>query len=153
MKANSKLLTALNERLSEEISAVSQYMIHAEILANWGYPKLHEAIEKQAHDEMHQAEALIDRILFLDGLPDVKQALLNLGKDVPSIIELGLEDELDAVKKYNETIRFASELGDNGTRELSDQILVDEERYLDWGETQQSLMQQLGLSTYLNAQV
>ncbi len=153
MKTNQAIIDSLNERLSEEISAVSQYMIHAEMLANWGFDKLHEAIEKHAMDEMHHAKWLIERILFLDGNPTVKPVHLSIATDIPSIIKHGLIDELDAVEKYNQTIAFALEQHDNGTRDLMAKILNDEEHHVDWGEMQETMMTQMGLETYLNTQV
>ena len=150
MKGNPKILKMLNERLAEELTAISMYMVHSEMCANWGFDKLHEAFEKQAIDEMKHAEMLIGRILFLEGTPTVtKLNHMNIGKTVPDMIAADEEAEAGAIKDYNITIAAAVETGDNGTRELVAKILLDEERHIDWAETQRELVGQMGLENYL----
>ena len=150
MKGNSEILALLNERLSEELTAISLYMVHSEMCANWGYDKLHEAIEKQAIDEMKHAEILIGRILFLDGTPTVsKLQHMNIGATVEEMVTAGKDAETGAIKAYNDTIAAAVTHGDNGTRELVAKILLDEERHVDWAEMQRELIKQMGLQNYL----
>ena len=154
MKGNKKVIDILNSRLAEELTAISQYMVHSEMCANWGYQKLHEAIEKQAIDEMKHAEMHIGRILFLEGTPTVsKLNRMVIGKTVEEIVTADESAELDAVKAYNESIAAAVEAGDNATAEMLKKILQDEERHVDWGETQSEMIKQMGLQVYLSNQV
>jgi bacterioferritin len=150
MKGTPEILALLNERLSEELTAISMYMVHSEMCANWGYDKLHEAFEKQAIDEMKHAEKLIGRILFLEGTPTVSK--LQQMKIVVTVEEMVMADEdaeTGAIKAYNDTITAAVAHGDNGTRELVAKILLDEERHVDWAEMQRELIKQIGLQNYL----
>lgn len=150
MKGNAEVIAALNDRLSEELTSISMYMVHSEMCANWGFQKLHEEIEKQAMDEMRHAEQLIGRILFLEGKPTVSRlGQMKIGSTVEEMISTDENAEVDAIRGYNETIALAVTLGDNGTRELLAKILLDEERHVDWGETQRELIQQMGLQNYL----
>ena len=150
MKGNSEILKVLNERLAEELTAISLYMVHSEMCNNWGFQKLHEAFEKQAIDEMKHAESLIGRILFLEGSPTVsKLNRLRIGANVTDMIVADEDSELGAIKGYNDTIAAAVKIGDNGTRELIAKILLDEERHVDWAETQRELIAQMGLQNYL----
>jgi bacterioferritin len=154
MKGEAKIIEQLNLRLSEELAAISQYMVHSEMCDNWGYSKLHSLIEKRAIDEMKHAEKLIGRILFLEGIPVVSNlAKIFIGADVPKQIQNDHDGEAGAIKNYNDTIRLASELGDNGTKELLDSILQDEEGHIDTLEAQQDQIQQLGLQNFLEAQL
>jgi bacterioferritin len=150
MKGNPKILELLNERLAEELTAISMYMVHSEMCANWGYGKLHEAFEKQAIDEMKHAEVLIGRILFLEGSPSVsKLNRMNIAATVQDMVKADEEAETSAIKAYNATIAAAVELGDNGTREMIAKILQDEERHVDWAEMQREQIAQMGLQNYL----
>ena len=150
MKGTPEILALLNERLSEELTAISMYMVHSEMCANWGYGKLHEAFEKQAIDEMKHAELLIGRILFLEGTPTMsKLQPMKLGTTVEEMVVSDEEAERGAIKAYNDTIAAAVTRGDNGTRELVAKILLDEERHVDWAETQRELIKQMGLQNYL----
>src|SRR4030067_2916517 len=116
MKGNQKVINGLNDRLREELTAISQYMVQSEICANWGYEKLHEAIEKQAKDEMHHAEMLIGRVIFLEGTPVVsKLDAIKVGKTVKDMICNDREAEAAAIKAYNDTMRLAGELRDHST--------------------------------------
>ena len=154
MKGNAQILKALNERLSEELAAISQYMVHAEMADNWGYGKLHRELEHTARTEMHHAEALIGRIIFLEGQPVVnKLAPIKIGKSLEEIVTNDYQGELDAVKAYNDAIRLAVEVGDNGTRELIEGILKDEEGHVDWSEEQADQIKQMGLENYLTTKV
>jgi len=153
MKGNSKVIQILNERLAEELTAISQYMVHSEMCANWGFAKLHEAIEKQAVDEMKHAESLIGRILFLEGSPTVsKLHKIKIGRTVEEIVSVDEDAELDAVKAYNASIAAAADAGDNSTADMLTKILQDEERHVEWGETQRELIKQMGLQNYLATQ-
>lgn len=150
MKGNSNLIETLNKLLAEELTAINQYMVHSEMCDNWGYEKLHAAIEKIAIDEMKHAEKLIGRILFLEGTPTVsKLNQMHIGKNVQEIVTADLTGEVDAVKSYNTGIRLAVEVGDNGTRDLLTAILKDEEGHLDWEEAQRDQIEQMGLANYL----
>jgi bacterioferritin len=154
MKGDPKIIEQLNARLSEELAAISQYMVHAEMDDDWGYEKLHEAVEKRAIEEMKHAEKLIGRILFLEGRPIVNNlAKILIGADVPKQIQNDHDGEAAAIKAYNETIRLAAEAGDNGTKELLDSILQDEETHIDLLETQAGQIEQMGLQNFLEAQL
>ena len=153
MKGNEKLLTVLNELLADELTAISQYMVHSEMCDNWGYGKLHKAIEKQAHEEMHHAEWLIQRILFLDGVPVVsKLNRMEIGKSVLEMVSNDQEAEVAAVRAYNATIRLAREVEDQATADLLTNILKMEEGHVDWAEQQRAQIEQLGLENYLTNQ-
>jgi bacterioferritin len=153
MKGNAKLITVLNSLLAEELTAINQYMLHSEMCENWGYGKLHAAIKKQAMDEMHHAEWLIERIIFLDGAPTVsKLNPMKIGKTVLEMIKNGNADELDAVRNYNNAIKLAREVSDQSTADLLTKILKMEEDHVDWGEVQRDQIAQMGLENYLVTQ-
>lgn len=150
MKSDEKLISTLNALLADELTAINQYMVHSEMCDHWGYETLHEEIEKRALDEMHHAEWLIQRILFLEGEPDVsKLEAMDIGQSVPEMISNDLYAELDAVKAYNEGIALASELGDESTADLLTEILKMEEDHIDWGEKQLAQIESMGLENYL----
>ena len=154
MKGNEKIIALLNDFLADELTAIGQYMVHSEMCANWGYSKLHEAVEKRAIGEMKHAEKLIARILFLEGQPVVSHLnKMDIGATVEAQLKYDLEAEAGAIKAYNDGIRLCLELGDNGTRELIEDNLEDEEEHLDWLETQLDQVNQMGLQNYLLAQV
>lgn len=154
MKGNEKLITVLNSLLADELTAINQYMVHSEMCENWGYGKLHSAIRKQAMDEMHHAEWLIERIIFFDGAPTVsKLNPIKIGKTVLEMIRNDNGDELDAVKAYNDAIQLAHEVGDQGTVELLTKILKMEEGHVDWAEIQRAQIEQMGLENYLVNQI
>lgn len=153
MKGNEKLIKVLNELLADELTAISQYMVHSEMCDNWGYEKLHKVIEKQAIDEMHHAEWLIQRILFLEGMPVVsKLHEMKIGKDVLEMLTNDQEAELGAVKAYNAGIALASEVGDESTGDLLTTILKMEEGHHDWAKKQRAQIEQMGLENYLSNQ-
>ncbi len=150
MKGNAKIIEQLNARLADELTAINQYMVHAEMCDNWGYEQLHEAIQKRAIDEMKHAEKLIGRILFLEGRPIVsKLNKISIGPDVEKMHKNDWKAEETAIKDYNADIRLAVELGDNGTRELFESILKDEEKHIDWIEAQLDQIEQMGIQNYL----
>jgi len=154
MKGNEKLITVLNSLLADELTAINQYMVHSEMCENWGYGKLHKAIRSQAMDEMHHAEWLIERILFFEGVPTVsKLNPMKIGKTVQEMISNDNGDELDAVHAYNDAIKLAREVGDQGTVELLTKILKMEEGHVDWAEIQRTLIDQMGLEIYLVSQI
>ncbi len=154
MKGNDQILAALNNLLSDELTAISQYMVHSEMCDNWRYQELHKAVEERAITEMKHAEKLIGRILFLDGTPVVSNLKkITIGADIPTQFKNDLEAEYTAVKGYNDGIRLAYELGDNGSRELMDSILTDEEEHVDWLEAQQEQIRVMGIQAYLVEQV
>jgi bacterioferritin len=153
MKGNEKVVALLNKFLADELGAISQYMVHSEMAANWGYEKLHKSIEKRAVDEMKHAERLIGRILFLEGVPLVsKPSTINVGPSVEQQFKNDLAGEAQAIKDYNDGIRTCLEVGDNGSRELIDSNLKDEEAHLDWLEAQLDQIAQMGLQNYLLSQ-
>ncbi|MCM2264682.1 MAG: bacterioferritin [Desulfuromonadales bacterium] len=154
MKGNEKLIGELNARLSEELGAISQYFVHAELCENWGYDELAATIKKRSIQEMKHAEKLIERILFLEGKPTMtKLGPITIGKKVEEIHKKDWNAEADAVKKYNETIRLAAEVGDNNTKVLLESILKDEEEHIDWLEQQHDQIEQVGIQLYLSRQV
>ncbi len=153
MKSDNKLIDVLNDLLSDELTAISQYMVHSEMCNHWGYGELHEAIEKRAVDEMHHAEELIGRILFLEGEPIVSKLKdMQIGKAVPEMVKNDLQAELDAVTAYNKAIALASEMGDEATADLLIGILKDEEAHVDQGEKQLAQISQMGLENFLALQ-
>ena len=150
MKGNDKLLTVLNQLLADELTAINQYMVHSEMCDNWGYSKLHKAIEKQAREEMHHAEWLIRRILFLEGIPVVsKLNPIRIGQTVLEMVSNDQDAELGAVRAYNAAINLAHEVADQSTVELLTKILKMEEDHVDWAEIQRAQIEQMGLENYL----
>jgi bacterioferritin len=154
MKGNDKIIAELNNLLSDELTAISQYMVHSEMCDNWGFEKLHKAIEERAITEMKHAERLIARILFLEGTPLVSNLKkITIGADIETQFKNDLAAEYGAVKGYNEGVRLAYDLNDNGSRELMDSILADEEDHVDWLEAQMDQIKMMGLQSYLVEQL
>lgn len=154
MKGNEQIIEQLNARLAEELTCINQYMVHAEMCENWGYGKLHKQIEKRAFKEMVHAEKLIERILFLDGRPIVSNLKdIHIGAEVQNMHRNDYTSEENIIHGYNETIRLATELGDNGTRELLNGLLKDEEEHIDEIEAQLDEINQMGIQNYLTTQV
>jgi bacterioferritin len=154
MKGNDKIIATLNVLLADELTAINQYMVHSEMCDNWGYGHLHEKIEKRAIDEMKHAEKLIARIIFLEGRPVVSKLNdIHIGGDVPGQFQNDVTAEYGAVKLYNAGIKEAAELGDNGTREILEDILKEEEDHIDWIEAQMDQIKQMGIQNYLVEQV
>lgn len=153
MKGDAKLINKLNDFLADELTAISQLMVHSEMCSNWGYEKLHKQIEKQAIDEMHHAEWLISRILFLEGMPIVsKLNEMKIGKNVPEMFTNDENAELGAISAYNAGIQLAGEVGDQSTADLLTTILKMEEGHHDWAKKQRIQIQQMGLENYLSNQ-
>ena len=153
MKGSTKVIAELNKALREELTAISQYFLHAEMCENWGYERLSEYIKKQSIGEMKHAEALMERILFLDGSPSMKPLELTVGKDVREMLESDLKLEVAAVKDYNAAIQIAVEEKDNGSRDLFLALLKDEESHVDWLEAQVHQIKELGYERYLTMQM
>ena len=154
MKGNDRIIARLNDLLADELTAINQYMVQSEMCDNWGYEKLHKAFEKRAIDEMKHAEKLIARILFLEGSPIVsKLNKINIGADVEAQHKNDWKSEQGAIQAYNESINLAVQVGDNGTRELLEHILTDEEAHIDWIEAQLDQIKQIGLPNYLVEQL
>jgi bacterioferritin len=150
MKGKPEIIEKLNFLLADELTAVNQYFVHAEECGDWGFEVLHESIEKRSIGEMKHAEKLISRILFLEGTPVVdKLNKMHIADSVPGMLENDKKAELEAIKNYNVAIKLASELLDNGTKELLDSILKDEESHLDYIEEQLDQIEQMGLEHYL----
>jgi len=153
MKGNDKLIDTLNQLLADELTAISQYMVHSEVCDSWGYEKLHKAIEKQAIDEMHHAEWLIQRIIFLEGMPVVtKLNPMKIGHSVKDILTNDQDAEQDAVKAYNSSIALSRSVNDQSTADLLTKILKMEEGHVDWAEKQRAQIDQMGLEGYLSNQ-
>lgn len=154
MKGNEKLIQSLNARLIEELTAINQYFVHAEMCEDWGYENLQAVIKKRSISEMKHAEKLIERILFLEGQPIVsKLDKITIGKTVEKIHQNDWLAEESAIKGYNESIRLAAEVGDNGTKTILEAILKDEEEHIDWLESQKDQIEQMGLQLYLAEQI
>ena len=154
MRGDKKVMGLLNEALADEFKAIVQYMVQAEMCENWGYPRLGGLIKKRAFDEMHHAEWLIERVLFLEGSPTFDpMPTPQIDASVKAQLETDLACELAAVKQYNAAIATCAELGDNGTRTLFEKMLHDEEGHADFLETQLSMIGELTLATYLSRQM
>ena len=154
MKGNPKLIATLNDLLTDELTAINQYMVHSEMAEAWGYKKLHEAFEKRAIDEMKHAETLIGRILFLEGSPTVsKLNKMMIGADVPKQLAGDRGLEMMAVKAYNEAIVLAGDVKDFATRQILEKILQDEDRHIDQIEEMQDQIKQMSLQIFLTTQV
>jgi bacterioferritin len=150
MKGHEKIIETLNARLSEELSAINQYFVHCEICESWGYKELHTMIRKRSIDEMKHAEKLISRILFLEGKPIVSVlSKINIGFEITEIHQNDKNAEDDAIRGYNQSIRLALELGDNGSRELFESILKEEEGHVDIIEAQLQQIKHVGVQNYL----
>ena len=154
MKGNDRVIAVLNDTLKAELTAINQYFLHAEICENWGYVKLASYLRKESIEEMKHAEALMERILYLDGMPTMNELFpLRIGRNVKEQIENDLALELEAVPRLNDGIRLAVEVGDNGTRELLTKILTDEEHHVDYLEAQLHVIREIGLDNYLAQQI
>ncbi len=154
MKGKPEVIEILSKMLKEELGALNQYMLHAEMQNNWGYKRLYASTKKQAIGEMKHAEELIERILFLEGMPNLAELpKLNIGKDVKQQLTNDLALEKGAVAEYNAAVAAARKAGDNGSADLLDKLLHDEEEHVDQLETQLSLIDQLGLENYLAQQL
>ena len=154
MQGNPKVIALLNEALKEELTAINQYFLHAEMCENWHYDKLGGYIKKQSIDEMKHAEILIERILFLDGTPTLTELMqLTIGKNVREQLESDLKLEINAVAMYNKAVKVCRDEGDNASRELFERLLKDEEQHVDWLEAQLYQIGELGYERYLTQQI
>jgi bacterioferritin len=154
MKGNASVIEKLNFLLADELTAISQYMVQAEMCANWGYKHLSETIEKRAIDEMKHAEKHIERIIFLEEKPIVSELnKMHIGDGVEAFHKNDWDAENNAIQAYNEGIKLATELSDNGTREMLESILKDEEDHIDWIEAQFDQIKQMGIQVYLSEQI
>jgi bacterioferritin len=154
MKSNQQIIAALNDLLSDELTATLQYMVHSEMCKHWGYEKLHEEIEKKAIDEMRHAEWHIGRILFLEGIPVVSNLkTVNVASNLIDIIKNDEQAEAEAIIAYNKAIALAGELEDESTADSLVDILHDEEGHLDWAEKQLAQVEQMGFENYIAQQL
>ncbi|MBK7191188.1 MAG: bacterioferritin [Myxococcales bacterium] len=154
MKGHAEVIDLLNELLTNELTAINQYFIHAKLCANWGYKKLAAKVRAESIDEMKHADQVIERILFLEGIPNLQRlGRLRVGETVPEQFEADLALEHTAIGKLNEWIATCRRLGDNGTEDLLTKILVGEEEHTDWLETQVETIKQIGLANYLSQQL
>ena len=154
MQGDQRLIDKLNYLLESELTAINQYMLHAEMCEDWGYAKLHENFEQRAITEMRHAEKLMARILFLGGKPIVsKLDKMTIGETVPQQVDNDHELEVQTVKDYNEAMALAAEVGDNATRDVLKDILMDEDAHVDELEELQDQMEQMSLQIFLSTQV
>jgi bacterioferritin len=154
MQGSPKVIAALNEALKEELTAINQYFLHGEMCENWHYSKLADHIRKESIDEMRHAEALIERILFLDGIPIMTEAMqLTIGSNVQAQLESDLKLEINAVAMYNRFVQLSRDEADNASRELFERLLRDEEAHVDWLEAQVHQIRELGYERYLSQQI
>lgn len=154
MKGDPKIIALLNEVLKAELTAINQYFLHAEMCENWGYERLAKLIRKESIEEMVHAEKLIERILYLDGTPNMSDYFkINIGATVDQQFKNDLEVEYTAVKRLNDGIPICMAAGDNGSRELVESILQDEEHHIDWLEAQLHAISEIGLPNYLTEQL
>ncbi len=152
MKGNPEVIAQLNIALREELTAINQYFLHAEMCHSWGYHKLGAFIKKQSIDEMKHAEKLMERILFLDATPKMEYLDLNIGGTVKAQLENDLKLELNAVEMYNKAVKIAREQGDDQSRDLFSFLLKDEEMHVDWLEAQVQQIKDMGYEMYLSLQ-
>jgi len=153
MKGDERVVRKLDELLSDELTAINQYVVHSEMCANWGYQRLHQAVEKRARQEMHHAEKLIARIIFLEGTPTVSRLnQIHIGADVLKQLQADHDAELHTVGLYNEAIHLSDEASDAATRELLESIVKEEDGHIDWLEEQLDQIAQLGVPLYLSTQ-
>lgn len=154
MKGNKKIIDALNDVLTSELTGINQYFIHFRMCANWGYQRLAKHSREESIGEMKHADDVIERILFLDGIPNMQRlSKVCVGETVAEQLKLDLKLEMDAVKRLNGAIKLCRDQGDNGTRELLEEILTSEEDHVDWLEAQLELIRQLGEKMYLAQQI
>jgi bacterioferritin len=154
MHGDPRIIEALNDVLTAELTAVNQYFIHAKMSANWGYERRGAHVRDESIDEMRHAERIIDRILYFEGTPNMQRLFpVRVGESVGEQLELDLAVEHEAVPRLNRAIELCVEVGDNGTRELLAEILVAEEEHVDWLETQLETIRQIGVELYLSQQL
>jgi len=148
------IIDALNDILTGELTAINQYFLHAKMFENWGYQRLYNKVYLESIDEMKHADALIARVLFLDGLPNVQRlGKVNIGEDPREMLQSDLALEYEALPRLNHAVALCREKGDNGTSKLVEDILRSEEEHVDWLETQIGLIDALGETAYLTGQI
>ena len=153
MKGDERVVKKLDELLCDELTAIMQYVVHAEMCDNWGYQRLHQAVENRARQEMHHAEKLIARIIFLEGTPTVSRLnQIHIGADVPKQLQSDKEAELHTNSMYNDAIHLTDEAKDAATREILESIVKEEDAHVDWLEEQLDQVAQLGAPLYLSTQ-
>lgn len=153
-KGNAKVIEVLNEVLTGELTAINQYFLHAEMCRDWGYEKLYAVIRKESIDEMRHAETLIERVLYLEGIPNVQRlGRIRIGETVEEQLKSDLALENEAIPRLQRGVELCTELGDHGTRQLLDAILKSEEEHVDWLEAQLELIDQVGIQNYLASQI
>jgi len=151
---NPDIIRALNEVLTAELTAINQYFVHSKMCKDWGYERLHAVLRSESIDEMKHADQLIDRLLYLNGIPNVQRLnKINIGEDVLEMLQIDLQLEYEALPRLNDAIASCVQAGDNGTRELLESILTSEEEHVDWLESQLTLIEQVGLKGYLAEQI
>lgn len=154
MKGSDKVIDLLNEVLTAELTAINQYWIHARMCHNWGFQRLYEKVRHEAIDEMKHADELVERLLYLEGLPNLQRlGKVNVGQTVAEQFKLDLGMEREALERFNRGVALCVAEGDNGTREILEKMLRSEEDHVDWLETQLGLIDQLGEATYLAQQL
>jgi bacterioferritin len=154
MKGDAKVIELLNEVLTNELTTINQYFLHARMCENWGYERLWKKVKHESIDEMKHADRVIERILYLDGLPNVQRlGKVNVGETVEEQLRLDLESEKHNIGVLNRGVELARNAGDNGTAELLEELLVDEEEHANWLEAQLALVAQVGIQNYLAQQV
>jgi bacterioferritin len=154
MRGNDQVIAVLNEVLKAELTAINQYFLHAEMCENWGYMRLAGITRKESIEEMRHAEALIERVLYLDGTPTMHELFpLRIGKTVREQIENDLQVEYEAVPRLNNGIKLCESVGDNGSRDLLLKILTDEEHHVDYLEAQLGIIREVGIENYLAQQI
>jgi bacterioferritin len=152
MRGNDQVIAQLNQALKEELTAINQYFLHAEMCDNWGYHRLGSYIKKQSIDEMKHAEVIIERLLFLDATPKMEYMELTIGANVKAQLEADLKLEHSAVAMYNKSVQIAREAGDDASRDIFSKLLKDEEEHVDWLEMQMHQIKEIGYERYLSNQ-
>ena len=154
MRGHDEVIELLNEVLTGELTAINQYFLHAKMCDNWGYKRLAHTIRDESIDEMKHADQLIERVLYLEGIPNVQRlSKINIGQTVPEQLKLDLDVEKAALTRLNAHVELCRSLGDNGTRHLLEEILTSEESHVNWLEAQLSLIEQVGEAQYLAQQI
>ena len=154
MQGSPEIIDFLNEALAAEVTAINQYFVNSKVCENWGWSRLAAKMREESIEEMHDAERLMDRILYLEGMPRLESlASVRAGKSVEEQMENDRQLEVTAVTRYRRGVALAEQHGDVGTRELLEHLLVGEEEHLDWIETQQTMIAAIGIERYLQSQI
>jgi bacterioferritin len=154
MKGNAEVIEILGDVLSAELTAINQYFIHAKMNQNWGYIKLATYMRQESIGEMKHADVVIERILYLDGIPDLQRYMkIKVGGNIEEMLKNDLDVEYSAVERLNRGIEIATRVKDNGTRDLLEKILISEEEHIDWLEAQLTIIKDVGVQNYLSQQI